>query len=681
MFDNAAPHTPDEHERRAVMLNALNESIEILTSRRGKTFDDVMANALKPFAEKISVDSIVFYRLIKIDDESRLKRWFYWHSIKDGLNDQRFDIPPNNHVITNWLEIAMQDRCINKGLDNMSEQEISFMNILGIKSLLIVPVFTCGTFWGVVVFQDHVHERHFDEACMDLYRTAARVCVNAMMTAEKEGNVHEFTETPHNREKKLEMLVKAAIVFLSRSEKLSDDMMTVGGWLIADMVNVDRFSVWRNFTMPDGLHASQIYRWDREMGGTTSQLPMAQDVAYSQFGLPLEEIFAYGDSANSPISLLPEDSVFKSSGFKSLFFTPILVNNVLWGFVLFGDSLHEHYFDDVTAEMMRSAAFLVANAVIHNEMERELADRNEFNRIMFDTAPIGLTMFDENFRIIDCNDATLAIYGTTKQHYIDHFFALSPEYQPDGSKSRDRLLEIMKQTLNGATSAIEWMHYSADDKPIPCELTLTRASYKGKYFGLIYVYDLRNIRNMEEDIRRLESVAYKIYDDPLTGIHNRRFLDENLRRVVKSLYRTGGLLSLLMIDIDHFKEFNDAYGHIEGDKCLKIIAKTLTNSIKRTGDFVARFGGEEFVVVLPNTDENGARMIAEKLHKNIRKCNIPHINSNVTDYVTVSIGGTTGNINHTQNGNDYIQRADEMLYLSKQNGRNRSSFSLLNVEK
>ncbi|MCL2624985.1 MAG: diguanylate cyclase [Planctomycetaceae bacterium] len=685
MLNNAAKNKLDDHERRAGMVDALNKSIEVIASHHGKTFDDVMSNALELLAEGMSVDSIVFYHFTKTNEEDGLKQWYHWNSPKDRQRDQRFDILPNNQVVTNWLKIAMQNTCINKQLGDMSEQEISFMNVFGIKSLLVVPVFIRGEFWGVVIFQDHINERHFDEACMDLYRSAVYVCVNAILTdtvltSDNAEHASAVVEAIYSREKKLETLVKAAIIFLSRSEQLSDDMMTVGGWLIADMVNVDRFSVWRNFSMPDGLHASQIYRWDKEMGGTTAQLPAAEDVAYSQFGLPLEEVFSYGDSANSTVSSLPEYSILKSSGAKSIFITPILVNNVLWGFVLFGDSHREHLFDDVTAEMMRSAAFLVAHAVIQNEMERELIDRNEFNRIMFDTAPIGLTIFDENFRIIDCNDAALAMYGITKQHYIDHFHDLSPEYQPDGSQSRDKLFEVMQRTLNGETTVLEWMHFSMNGEPIPCELTLTHTTYKEKLFGLGYAYDLRNTKNMEADMQRLQSMVGKVYVDPLTGINNRRYFDENLKRVIKSLSRTDGVLSLLMIDIDHFKEFNDTYGHIEGDECLKTIAKTLANSIKRTDDFVARFGGEEFVVVLPNTSANGARVIAEKLHRSIRKCNIPHAKNDAATYATISIGGTTGDVAHTQSGNEYIKRADDMMYLSKQNGRNQSSFCLLDTK-
>ena len=163
----------------------------------------------------------------------------------------------------------------------------------------------------------------------------------------------------------------------------------------------------------------------------------------------------------------------------------------------------------------------------------------------------------------------------------------------------------------------------------------------------------------------------KVYRDALTGIYNRRFMEENLKRIVTCLAASGGTLSLLMIDVDFFKKYNDTYGHDAGDGCLKAVAETLAHSVPRSDDFVARYGGEEFTVALPNTNEHGARVLAHRLLENIRKRNIPHEKSDVADHVTISIGITTGNVARAREITDYIKRADEALYLSKQQGRNR----------
>ena len=167
--------------------------------------------------------------------------------------------------------------------------------------------------------------------------------------------------------------------------------------------------------------------------------------------------------------------------------------------------------------------------------------------------------------------------------------------------------------------------------------------------------------------KRLEQLHY----DALTGIYNRRYFDENIKRVIRSVSRSGGTLSLMMLDIDFFKRFNDTYGHNKGDDSLRIVAATLAKTIARADDFVVRYGGEEFVVVLPNTDEHGARVVANNLLENVRNCCIPHLKSDIADHVTISIGITSGIVTHTQCGDDYVKRADEMLYVAKQNGRNR----------
>lgn len=167
----------------------------------------------------------------------------------------------------------------------------------------------------------------------------------------------------------------------------------------------------------------------------------------------------------------------------------------------------------------------------------------------------------------------------------------------------------------------------------------------------------------------------KVNYDVLTGIYNRRYMEDNMKRIISSLSRSSGeLLSVLMLDVDCFKKYNDNYGHSEGDTCLKMIADTLTGSVARTDDFVARYGGEEFVVVLPNTNEHGAKKVADKILKSVAERNMPHEKSEVASYVTVSIGGTTGIVKYTQSGTDYIKYADAALYMSKQAGRNRYTY-------
>jgi methyl-accepting chemotaxis protein len=178
----------------------------------------------------------------------------------------------------------------------------------------------------------------------------------------------------------------------------------------------------------------------------------------------------------------------------------------------------------------------------------------------------------------------------------------------------------------------------------------------------------------KDEIGTLGEFFHLTIIDQLTGIYNRRYFDSSLRKIIKIHSRTAGSLSVLMIDIDCFKKYNDTYGHTAGDDCLREVAAALSQCVIREGDFVARYGGEEFAAVLPNTDKDGARLVAEKMLEKARKLNIPHETSGIENYVTISIGGTTGIVNHLQHGSDYIKLADKALYESKRNGRNRYTF-------
>ncbi len=199
----------------------------------------------------------------------------------------------------------------------------------------------------------------------------------------------------------------------------------------------------------------------------------------------------------------------------------------------------------------------------------------------------------------------------------------------------------------------------------------------GRKAHLEYAIDITELRTMQKKVVRLESEAEKIYYDALTGIYNRRYFDENMKRLIKTLSLSGGTLSLLMADIDHFHNYNDTYKHVQGDKCLRSVAEILQNSTGRKDDFVARYGGEEFVAVLPNTDESGARVIAERMIENVWNSNMPHITNGDKDRVSISIGVTTGVATQTSTVEDFIHRADDMLYESKRNGRNQYTFASL----
>lgn len=180
----------------------------------------------------------------------------------------------------------------------------------------------------------------------------------------------------------------------------------------------------------------------------------------------------------------------------------------------------------------------------------------------------------------------------------------------------------------------------------------------------------RRVRNQVELVRARDRLTRLASTDGLTGIHNRRHFDEMLSREYARLARAGGVLSLILLDIDHFKAFNDTYGHVRGDECLRAIAHALVGSMYRAADIAARYGGEEFACILPDTSEDGARATAERIRTAIAVLRIPHRASPTAEYVTASFGVATERCRPGRSELALLARADEQLYLAKASNRN-----------
>jgi diguanylate cyclase (GGDEF)-like protein len=168
--------------------------------------------------------------------------------------------------------------------------------------------------------------------------------------------------------------------------------------------------------------------------------------------------------------------------------------------------------------------------------------------------------------------------------------------------------------------------------------------------------------------KKLEVLATQ---DDLTHMPNRRFLDTVFKDEYMQAAKTRTPVSFVMIDIDFFKQYNDVYGHVKGDECLKKIAAVISKNIKRIGDYAARYGGEEFSIVLPNTDSQGAEVICRRIQASVDTLAIDHSASSVSDIVTVSFGIACSLSNETDTYLNLIESADRALYEAKERGRNR----------
>lgn len=234
---------------------------------------------------------------------------------------------------------------------------------------------------------------------------------------------------------------------------------------------------------------------------------------------------------------------------------------------------------------------------------------------------------------------------------------------------------LIRESLGSFWIPIIFVTGKSDDKSLEEGIAAGGDDYLIKPVSSVILHAkiraMERISAMRDEMRGLNMELMELSQrDGLTGLYNRRAFDEKASEQWSIAARNKEPLAVLLLDVDHFKLYNDCYGHMPGDECLRKIAKTLQLCFNRPGDIVARYGGEEFIVLLPNTGKSGAEHVAEQLRVTIEELQIKHKESLTSRYVTVSIGGTI--INYTT-GTDLatqIDLADTTLYHSKNRGRN-----------
>lgn len=178
-----------------------------------------------------------------------------------------------------------------------------------------------------------------------------------------------------------------------------------------------------------------------------------------------------------------------------------------------------------------------------------------------------------------------------------------------------------------------------------------------------------NFRHEKMNISLKRKTDYSEHD-PLTGLFNRRGLETRANAIWPYCERNKVSVGILAIDIDYFKKYNDAFGHPQGDECLKMVAKVLKDSAQRSSDIVTRTGGEEFIIFVQDTDENNIVQLALKIRRNLEARAIPHAYKSISKYVTVSIGAATFVPGYGKDFDKLYENADKALYAAKNNGRN-----------
>jgi diguanylate cyclase (GGDEF)-like protein len=220
-----------------------------------------------------------------------------------------------------------------------------------------------------------------------------------------------------------------------------------------------------------------------------------------------------------------------------------------------------------------------------------------------------------------------------------------------------------------------------DGRAFAAELSVSEMTIDGQTMFTGLVRDISERVRMREELERTnaellatnQALWQSAKTDALTGLANRRHFDDALELELRRAARQGQPLALLLLDLDYFKQFNDEYGHYEGDKCLKAVAKALQDNSQRSGDLAARYGGEEFAVILPYTSADQARDVAERIRLAVTDLHLPHLRSRISDWVTTSIGvaACPAGADCPVEPAELFNAADQALYLAKAEGRNR----------
>ena len=261
--------------------------------------------------------------------------------------------------------------------------------------------------------------------------------------------------------------------------------------------------------------------------------------------------------------------------------------------------------------------------------------------------------------VLDTNRAAYQSLGYTKEDLVGSQLTSVASGLPSNVSLRQYFEDHVND--NGLT---EGYHRHSNGSLIPVETNARLVELDSGSYVVAIARDITERKRLEDKLRQLST------EDSLTRVFNRRYFDDMLDQEWRRMLRVQHSLSLLMIDVDYFKHFNDTYGHVGGDECLRQIAAGLKTQMRRAGDIIARYGGEEFVVILPQTDVETAEKLAETLRKSVEDLRVEHFGIESEHVVTVSIGVATIIPTASQTALKLLTLADKALYAAKASGRN-----------
>jgi diguanylate cyclase (GGDEF)-like protein/PAS domain S-box-containing protein len=296
------------------------------------------------------------------------------------------------------------------------------------------------------------------------------------------------------------------------------------------------------------------------------------------------------------------------------------------------------------------------------EMELEQSER-QF-RSIFDNAPLGMALLDKGLQPFVSNNVFTDFFGYAPAQLVSHS-VLELVFHADAPAAAEEFSALCSGQVDSYSTEKRFVRKGGSIVWGALTASSIRGEEGARICGVIMVEDITARKEAEERIR------HQAQYDALTELPNRRHFDEVLEVEWGRGMRAGSALSVLMIDIDEFKSYNDFYGHAAGDDCLVSVAGAMFGVLQRPADHIARYGGEEFVVLLPESGLEAARHIAEQIRARVESLALAHAASSSGEHVTVSIGCASTVPATASTARALLRDADENLYLAKKSGRNR----------
>jgi signal transduction histidine kinase/CheY-like chemotaxis protein/HPt (histidine-containing phosphotransfer) domain-containing protein len=382
----------------------------------------------------------------------------------------------------------------------------------------------------------------------------------------------KMMEDIQQRARLLDTVNSAATILLSNNAKESfEDSLLKSFELVGRCLDVDRVQIWRNEEIDGDLHFVLRYEWLSDYGKDCSTIPNGLHFSYS-VKREWESKFLRGENINAPLcELSEEDREFLGGyGMKSLVILPMFLDGNFWGFFSIDDCRNERTFTDEEISILDSAGLMMTSAVNRNIQALRMREADDRIQLMFDAAPFGIFFWDKNLNIIDCNQEAVNLFElSSKQEFIDRFFWMSPEYQPDGLTSKEKGPGLVMKALEEGYSRFEWVHQKLNGEQIPAEITCIRVKYRDEYTITEYIRDLREQKAMIAEMRKAEiaegsskaksdflaRMSHEIRTpmNAILGIAEIQLQDETHPPVTKEafdrIYNSGGLLLGIINDI------------------------------------------------------------------------------------------------------------------------------------